>query len=281
MLLSGDVHNSSATAMSYWRGPAIQPARFVQFTSSGFKNVMPSMITAVDRSAAFAQQMVRANLGTERLGWERPQDDMVLLPESKGLGDLPGRMRSRLLATPVLLPTWGWPDDNTVPPEDPTYELNKASRLNPDAPPDWRWRATPLLDQRADAERPKPIQSLPIDADQIDRDLAGDSTVIDAYQAIAARHQHALGHLRNARQILFRGNFAVVRFNELDGGEIEAVHEVYTAFTDPDQPAAEEPKPEPYMVQVASLGPRIEPFPERLRTTAIEPRRPAPVTPSG
>ena len=96
VLLSGDVHNSSATAMSYWRGPAIAPARIVQFTSSGFKNVMPAMITAVDRAAAFAQQMVRANLGTERLGWERPQDDMVLLPT--------GRRRRRPRAAHALAP---------------------------------------------------------------------------------------------------------------------------------------------------------------------------------
>ena len=70
-----------------------------------------------------------------------------------------------------------------------------------------------------------------------------------------------------------------MRFNQLDGDELEAVHEVYTAFTDPDQPAAEEPKPEPYMVQVASLGPLVEDPPTRLRTTAIEPRRPDPPGP--
>ena len=202
---------------------------------------------------------------------------MVLLPKGKGVGDLVPRMRSRLHDTPVLLPTWGWPpDENTVPPDDPEYDIEKTSRLNDAAPPDWSWRTTPLLDQRANGDRPKPIQALEIDADQIDRDLAGNSTVIDGYQAIAARHQHALGHLRNARQILFRGNFAVVRFNQLDGGEVEAVHEVYTAFTDPDQPADLEPKPEPYMVQVASLGPLAEDPPTRLRTTAIEPRRPDP-----
>ena len=105
--------------------------------------------------------------------------------------------------------------------------------------------------------------------------------MIDGYQAIAARHQHALGHLRNARQILFRGNFAVVRFNQLDGGVVEAVHEVYTAFTDPDQAADLESKPEPYMVQVASLGPLLEDPPTRLRTTAIEPRRPDPPSTDG
>ena len=75
VLLSGDVHNSASTAMSYWKGAATRPARFAQFTSSGFKNVMPTMINAVDRSAAFAQQMVRANLGTERIGWDQPKDE--------------------------------------------------------------------------------------------------------------------------------------------------------------------------------------------------------------
>ena len=168
-----------------------------------------------------------------------------------------------------------------MPPDDPEYDIEKTSRLNGAAPPDWSWRTTPLLDERANGDRPKPIQALEIDADQIDRDLAGNTTVIDGYQAIAARHQHALGHLRNARQILFRGNFAVVRFNQLDGGVVAAVHEVYTAFTDPDQAADLESKPEPYMVQVASLGPLLEDPPTRLRTTAIEPRRPDPPSTDG
>ena len=83
--------------------------------------------------------MIRANLGTERLGWEQPQDDMVLFPKGKGLGDIVPRMRSRLHDTPVLLPTWGWPpDENTVPPDDPEYDAEKTSRLNPAAPPDWQ-----------------------------------------------------------------------------------------------------------------------------------------------
>ncbi|HEX6054141.1 MAG TPA: hypothetical protein VFZ21_32950, partial [Gemmatimonadaceae bacterium] len=59
VLLSGDVHYSSGTVMSYWRGNATRPARFAQFISSGFKNVMPSFITFVDRAAGFAQQLIR------------------------------------------------------------------------------------------------------------------------------------------------------------------------------------------------------------------------------
>ncbi len=107
VLLSGDVHNSAGAAMSYWRGAAVRPARIVQFTSSGFKNVMPTMIIAVDRSAAFAQQMVRANLGTERIGWDRPQDDLVLLPPGRTPVDLVPNMRARLVSTPVTDPDVG------------------------------------------------------------------------------------------------------------------------------------------------------------------------------
>lgn len=281
VLLSGDVHNSASTAMSYWKGAATRPARFVQFTSSGFKNVMPTMINAVDRSAAFAQQMVRANLGTERIGWDQPKENMVLLPEGRTLADLVPTMRARLGATPTMIPTWGWPDDNAedVAPDDRVE--SKSSRLNPATPPDWRWRAKPLLDDRLDADRPEAIRPLEIDYDKIDRDLNGDTTVIDAYQAIAARHQHALGHLRNARQIMFRSNFGVCRFNEA-GGVVEAVHELHTAFADPDKEIAAEPKPEPFMVHKASLGPLDEKPPgPLLRALAIEVPKTVPVRPNG
>ena len=44
------------------------------------------MVAAVDRSAGFAQQLIRANLGTERIGWERPPPDVVLLPPERDAG---------------------------------------------------------------------------------------------------------------------------------------------------------------------------------------------------
>ena len=83
--------------MSYWRGTRPQPARFAQFTSSGFKNVMPTNIACVDRTAGFAQQMIRANLGTERLGVgpaaRRPG---AAAPVGAPSSDLVPVMRSRL-----------------------------------------------------------------------------------------------------------------------------------------------------------------------------------------
>lgn len=265
VLLSGDVHYSSGTVMSYWKGNATEPARFAQFTSSGFKNVMPTFITCVDKSLGFAQQLIRANLGTERLGWDQPHDDMVLYPPGVQEGDLTPVMRSRLISTPVRLPTWGWPDKNN-----PTQNFDpaKASRLNPATPPDWRWRVKPLLDQRKDEERPAGIQLLKLDA-SVETKLSAQATMLEGFQAVAARHQHALERLRNARQILFRGNVGLVRF-EREDQKITAVHEVYTSFSDPGQPTPQITKPEAFLVQVACLGPEPEDRPERLREKAIE-----------
>lgn len=271
VLLSGDVHNSSGSLMSYWPKDASRPVRIAQFTSSGFKNVMPAKITAVDRSAGFAQQMIRANLGTERIGWDQPVDDLVLLPTGKTQLDLVPIMRARLQSVPVMIPSWGWPDDND---DDPTTPVSTelTSRLNPLRPPDWRWRVRPLLDERADDQRPKPIQPLPIDPAAIETDLLDPHTAIDGYQAIAARHQHALDRMRNARQILFQSNYGVCRFEPDDiHGTLTAIHEVYTAGRAPDDPVDAEPKPDKYLVQIANLGPVDEDPPTELRTRVIVP----------
>lgn len=275
VLLSGDVHYSSGTVMSYWRGNATRPARFAQFISSGFKNVMPAFITFVDRAAGFAQQLIRLNLGTERLGWDQPLDDMVLLPDGATEEDLLPVMRSRLASVPVRVPTWGWPDLND--PERPeSFDPLKSSRLNPAKPPDWRWRVRPLLDTRREGKRPEPIRLLALDAD-VEAKLADPATILEGYQKVAARHQHALGRLRNARQILFRGNVGRVRFEAHADGRLDAIHEIFTAFSDPDEPVVLDPKVEPYLVQVAPLGPEDEEPPARLRQKAIE-VRPAGVT---
>jgi hypothetical protein len=169
----------------------------------------------------------------------------------------------------VRVPTWGWPDHND--PERPeTFDPLKATRLNPAKPPDWRWRVKPLLDQRPDGDRPEPIQLLALDDADVEAKLSDPATILEGYQKVAARHQHALGRLRNARQILFRGNVGRLRFEAHADGRLDAIHEVYTAFSNPDVPAVVSPKVEPYLVQVASLGPEVEEPPTRLRRKAIE-----------
>jgi hypothetical protein len=61
-----------------------------------------------------------------------------------------------------------------------------------------------------------------------------------------------------------------LRFEAHADGRLDAIHEIHTAFSDPDEPAPVTPKVEPYLVQVASLGPEDEEPPTRLRRKAIE-----------
>ena len=58
--------------------------------------------------------------------------------------------------------------------------------------------------------------------------------MLEGFQAVAARHQHALKRLRNARQILFRGNVGLRPIRARETARSTAVHEVYTSFSDPD-----------------------------------------------
>ena len=80
--------------------------------------------------------------------------------------------------------------------------------------------------------------------------------------------------LRNARQFLFRGNVGRLVFRSHPDGRLEAVQEIYTTFTAPDDVVPLEPTPQAVLVQVAPLGPEDEAAPERLRAKAIEPFRP-------
>jgi hypothetical protein len=237
VLLSGDVHYSASTAMSYWLKGQADPARILQFTSSGFKNVMPSYIGTIDRSLAPAQQLIRVNIGAERLAWNRKQNQPILLDPGSTEEDIPRALRGKLNHEPVLVPTYGWP---------------KGSTVNPATPPDWQWRVEPVIDLRPDAERPEAARPLEIDKDGLNAVLAVSNSprTIDAYQQMAARHQRTLQLLRNSRQILFRSNFGVLRF-ERPGGVLQAVNEIYTAVP---KTATDEPKPELFVRHVAPLS---------------------------
>jgi hypothetical protein len=263
VVLSGDVHNSTGNLMSYWRGTAVAPARIAQFTSSGFKNVMPVYLRALDRSAMLLQELLRAKIGVERFGWDRPADDLVLLPQGRTENDLVATTRAKLLRSPVLLPAHGWLDDNA--PGEDRPELR--TRLNLAHPPDWRWKLRPLLDDRPDAERPSPIRVEPIDDAAVEAQLNDPGQTFAALQTIASRHQAALDRMRNARQMLFRSNFGVCRFVTERGEAITAVQELYTSAPDPE---TQVPVLAAYLVQHAPLGPVDEPPPEQLRVAVIE-----------
>jgi hypothetical protein len=242
VLLSGDVHYSASTVMNYFTKDNPDPARIVQFTSSGFKNVMPSYVTVIDRSMGIAHKIVRGNIGAERMGWfETPSNPIVLPPNTSAAG-IPRALRAKLKQEPTLLPTYGWPKGTTI---------NAAQR------PDWSWRVDPIFDLRPDTARPLAIQPLALeDPTGVEAALAEADApnAIDAYHALAARHQYSFETLRNSRQILFRSNFGIVRFERREGGVLHAIHEMYTAARRPQEAGTEPLTPDLFVLHEAALA---------------------------
>jgi hypothetical protein len=238
VLLSGDVHYSSSTVLSYFKKNKDDPARFAQFTSSGFKNVMPEYITIVDRSLSTAHKIVRAGIGAERLGWLSKPTNPIVLPAGKSEKDIPRELRKKLQHEPTMVPTYGWP---------------KGSTISAAAKPDWSWRVDPVFDIREN--RPDGILPLPIDDAAVESKLSTSHApdAAQAYLEVMSKHQHALDTLRNSRQILFRSNFGALRFRKREGVVI-AVHEMYTSAPGPRLPGSPEPKPECFVLHEVPLA---------------------------
>jgi hypothetical protein len=227
--------------MSYFTKGETDPVRIVQFTSSGFKNVMPSYITVIDRSIALAHLIVRQPLGAQRMGWLRRPSDPIVLPSGTSEGEIPREYRGKLKQEPTLLPTLGWPDDTTI---------------NPAQRPDWSWHVEPIFDLRADDARPEPIRALEFsDATAVEAAFASPDAAgaIAGYQAVAARQQRSLETLKNSRQILFRANFGLVRFERREG-VLHAIHEMYTAARLPEEAGTEPLKPQLFVLHEAALA---------------------------
>ena len=91
---------------------------------------------------------------------------------------------------------------------------------------------------------------------------------LQGYQAASARHQRAVEMLRNSRQILFRSNFGLVRF-ELRGDVLHAVHEIYTAARLPEDVGTDPPKPDVFVLHEAALAAPGAVRPERLSLQPI------------
>jgi len=213
------------------------PARFAQFTSSGMRNVMPWYIRQVDRSLAFGQRLIRANIGTERLGWDKNTPDPMQIPEG---AEVVPALRRRLGTSPVLVPTEGWPENAAV---------------NPAHPPDWSWRVDVLRDQRPDSERPKPAQPELLDPANPAADIAPN---VDGYRRVVVRQARQLDRLNNSRQIQFeRTNLGLVRFEERSG-VLHAIHEIYSVHEDASNPD----QPELYTLHVTALDTPAEVKPQ-------------------
>jgi len=207
VILSGDVHYGSSQVMSYWRKGKTEPARFAQFTSSGVLNVMPSYIRAADRSLSFLQQVLRSDIGAERIGWDKNSPPPMIIEDDSSL--VPA-LKSKLKQTPVMLPTHGWPE---------------GTKINKDHVADWSWRVTPIIDKRPDQERPEDARPLPL-FDDPKQDIENN---LDGYRRVLRRHIEQLQKMNNSRQILFSNNLGVVHF-EMQNDNLVAVNDLYTVF---------------------------------------------------
>jgi hypothetical protein len=224
VLLSGDVHYGSAQALSFWKKadpPGTAPFRLIQFTSSGFKKVLPSYLRDIDLRISRAQRLIRVGINAERLVWNNTGD--LLSVEAK---DAPAPLRARLKETPVLIPTFGWPQGTKV----------KVA-------PDFAWRIKVLLDERvefegptyeSDKERPpvaKPISAAPdvpaLAPTAPPREFKGD--VASAYRRIAGRHAASFGIMRNGRQMMMGNNLGLIRF-KIENGVLHAIQELHGIF---------------------------------------------------
>jgi hypothetical protein len=235
VILSGDVHNGSCQSMSYWKKGDDEPAVFAQFTSSGMKNVMPWYLRFIDRSFAAAQKIIRANIGTERLGWNVGNPTPLTFPADV---EIASSLLSRLRHEPILIPSEGWPKGT------------RADRL-----PDFQWRAAALRDQRTDSERPDEAKVEPLNPANTDI-----TPNIDAYRQILVRHAKQLTQMLNSRQILFANNVGHVRFEQQDE-TLVAVQELHTTF--PFTGAEILEKSSPFTVHSVPLRSLLEEKPEK------------------
>ena len=253
VLLSGDVHYSSTSAMSYWKKGDKEPTRFVQFISSGLKNVMPDLIQMVDRSFAFAQTMIRASIGAERLGWDNNDPNPVQIPSDSKISP---RLRGLLRKKPLLLPSFGW-------------------RGATAGAPDWAWRVCPVRDVRPETERPvmaRPVTLFPDAPEKKDKDI--EAKGIDGYHRTAERHFRELARLNNCRQILFASNIGVITFDRRTEKNSESqdvqvtyvIQDLYATHRNPEELTAR-PKPEIFtrhevpLRDVRQTSPTIPPKP--------------------
>ncbi len=160
----------------------------------------------------------------------------------------------------MLLPTWGWIDDNSDGEDDEaavTAQPGPAARLAlaGDAPA----RRATRRGAHSPAQRPErgqahPDPVFPLDEAGIEDLAVTSSTTFAALRQVAVRHQHALERMRNTRQMMFSSNFGICRFESKDD-QVTAVGEVYTQAIDPD---TQLPVMVPYMVHKAPLGPLTE-----------------------
>jgi hypothetical protein len=234
VFLSGDVHHGLGGELDYWKTGRPEPSRFIQFTSSPAKNILPmEQAVPVAGNFAISQRIIRMGFPAERLAWLVSDPDTVTVPGGQVASP---RLRALLRREPVLIPTHPWPAGST------------EAR-----PPDWRWRFKQLRDVRPDDDRPSAVRpkKLSDDFNTLPR--------LEQYNELMARHLDYIRKNDFGRIFVFTNHVGIVRFEREDDA-LAARHEILTVH--PDQGTGA--KPLVYTIQSASLEPTTDDPPELL-----------------
>jgi hypothetical protein len=212
VLLSGDVHYSFSSFLTYWRSQVLK-GRMVQLTSSAFKNHMPLY---VDREAfsfwertarsvggflldglekhAFADNMTSA----ARIGWDAPPPSL--------LGGLVPYFYDRLRKiVPVLIPTLENITDRTELVDGVEFVLGQIPWHG-----DWSWRWHLAFDTRDDDDKAIEARPQSVRPQPLTNELSLDD-VLKPYESALKRHlRHAL--MGVPRTLFFNSSIGRITF---------------------------------------------------------------------
>lgn len=189
VVLGGDVHYGAAFAMD-WAG-AGRLSRIIHFTSSAACNAWKGVVRNLMSLNGMSVGLQRIGMPMTRLGWS------ATLPEVVGdLGNEPPLPRIRVQTGPVILSDEFFRHRHTL-----------------TRPPEWIWRANPVVDTRAPADRPAAARSVGLDTD-----LPAGAAGVHGYGALAAAHVNGLDSVAIARGLQFLNNAGVIAFSSAADG---------------------------------------------------------------
>jgi hypothetical protein len=216
IVLGGDVHYGGAYAMD-WTGDG-RTSRIVHFTSSAAKNDWkdsaaelgpPGIVHNLFSLNGLATGLQNIGFPMTRLGWSA-----TLPPVVTGLEKEPPSTRLRVQSGPVVL----------------SNEHFRA-RHPLTRPPDWVWRAAPIVDVRPPDERPPAARVTEPAAD-----LPQDGGAVRQYGAVAAMHVQALRTAAVARGLQFLNNVGLITFvTSADGIHVSQALYSLRAREDPNE----------------------------------------------
>ena len=192
IVLGGDVHFGAAFGMD-WTGDG-RTGRIVHFTSSAAKNDWkdssahlgpPGMVHNLFALNGMATGLQKIGFPMTRLGWSA-----TLPPVVTNLEKEPPSTRLRVQTGPVVLSNEFFREQHAL-----------------TRPPDWVWRAAPIVDVRPPADRP-PAARVAEPA----VDLPDDGGAVRQYGALAAMHVQALRTAAVARGLQFLNNVGLITF---------------------------------------------------------------------